>query len=772
MSKGRGGEYYRGKTVLITGATGFLGKALIEAVFDRLPHIERVYVLMRPRSDDDGRLLSLDETLDTEILASPVFAGLRERHGERFEAEVAARITPVPGDLGQKGLGLTPEWRERLVEEVDIIVNSAALAQFDAPLDKALAINACSPMEVLELARAGRRRSFLAHVSTCYVGNVPGPVFETLPQAPNGQELDADAVIDRLESEVETILAETGQQPEKCRQRLEQAGLERARELGWNDVYTLTKALGELALDRHRGDVPMLVLRPSIIESALERPLPGWIEGLRMMDPLVVGYAMGRVFEFPGHPETVLDVIPLDRVVNALLMAIPYCHRGDAPELYQVCTGTQRPLVIKTLVDDLEAYYCDHPLNDSAQLPRLTLPECDRFLRRLNWRYLGPLTVAKPVMRALKWLPGLGGWHERLERNLRNVRRLKRYAAIYGPYACARMRFVNFNTRTLWRQMDPDDQRRFPFTVDQLDWHDYLHRVHLPGLERYVLERPDASPEPLHLDSALAAESGPAESDTERTTCWRRAHGMLAQTRLQPPDAVEQWATPLYKRAVHRTILLLMQLITRGYLRLRTSDTEYLPQRGPFVVVSNHTSHIDTGALLSALGRESARVHPIAASDYWFRSRWFGTMLHATLRAIPFERGTGQIPAALSLPAEVLRVGHSLIFFPEGTRSPDGNLRAFKSSVGLLALAAAAPLVPAYISGAHEALPKGRTLMKPGSVRVRFGRPLRIEPYLDRLDSEAIARVASDIASDAHRAVARLQLDEEGGTPTTGGDHD
>jgi 1-acyl-sn-glycerol-3-phosphate acyltransferase len=772
MSQGSGSEYYRGKTVLVTGATGFLGKALIEALFDRLPQIRRIYVLMRPRSDGNGRLQSLDKTIRTEILASPIFAELRERHAHRFTTEVGARITPVPGDLGLKGLGLTPEWHERLVEEVDIIINSAALAQFDAPLDQALTINARSPMEVLELARAGRRRPFLAHVSTCYVGNVPGPVFESPPQAPNGQELDPDAFIALLGAEVERIMVETEGQPQQRQQRLEQAGLDRAREMGWNDVYTLTKALGELALQRHRGDVSMLTLRPSIIESALDRPLPGWIEGLRMMDPLVVGYAMGRVFEFPGHPETVLDVIPLDRVVNALLMAIPYCHQRDAPDLYQVCSGTQRPLLIKQLVADLEAYYRDHPLNESVRLPKLTLPECERFLRRLNWRYLGPLMVAESALRALAWLPGLGGWHQRLQRNLRNVHRLKRYAAIYGPYASARMRFVNFNTRALWRQMDPADQRRFPFTIDQLDWQDYLHRVHLPGLERYVLDHPNACPEPLHLDSALAAESKPAGLDSGRTVHWRRAHGMLDQTRLQPPEAVKQWATPVHKRAVHRTNLALMQLITRGYLRLRTRNTEHLPQRGPFVVVSNHTSHIDTGALLSALGRESVRVHPIAASDYWFSSRWFGIMLHATLSAIPFDRSAGQILPALALPAEILRLGHSLIFFPEGTRSTDGKLKPFKSSVGLLALAAAAPLVPAYISGAHEALPKGRTLMKPGSVRVCFGQPLRIEPYLDRLGSQAIARVASDIASDAHRAVARLRSASDGQVPLTGGDHD
>lgn len=772
MTDGKARHYYHDKTLLVTGATGFLGKALIEALFDRLPDIRRVYVLVRPRSDGKGHTRAPDESVRAEILDSPALAHLRTRHGERFQTEVADRITAVPGDLGRTGLGLTPEWRERLIDEVDLIIHSAALAEFDAPLDLALTINARAPMEVLELARAGKRRPFLAHVSTCYVNNVAGPVFETPPKPPKAEALDPDACIKDLELEVARIAAATANAPQRRRQLLQRAGLDRARAMGWNDVYTLTKALGELALDRHRGEVPLLILRPSIIESALERPLPGWIEGLRMMDPLVIGYAMGKVFEFPGHPETVLDVIPLDHVVNALLMAIPHCHQGGGPDRYQVCTGTQRPLVLKELLGHLEAYYRDHPLRPAAPLPSLTLPEYGRFMRRLNIRYLAPLTLAKAALRPLSKLPGIGSRHDWLARQLRDVRRLKRYAAIYGPYASARMRFVNFNTRALWREMDAEERRRFPFAVDQLDWQAYLERVHLPGLERHVLNRPDACPEalcpdPLALDSALAAESRPTEPEPGRSRCWQRAESMLGQTRLHRPDAVQQWATPLYRRAVYRTNLAVMHLITRGYLGLKTLGREHLPRRGPFVLVSNHTSHIDTGALLCALGHEAARVHPIAASDYWFRSRWFGNLLHTVLSAIPFDRTAGRIPSAMALPAEVLREGHSLIFFPEGTRSTDGKLRPFKSSVGLLALATAAPLVPAHISGAHEALPKGRRLMKPGSVRVHFGRPLRIEPYLDRLDADSVAHVASDLARDAQRAVTDLQALPDRPGPTS-----
>jgi hypothetical protein len=121
-------------------------------------------------------------------------------------------------------------------------------------------------------------------------------------------------------------------------------------------------------------------------------------------------------------------------------------------------------------------------------------------------------------------------------------------------------------------------------------------------------------------------------------------------------------------------------------------------------------------------------------------------LLHATLGGIPFDRQRRNVARALALPAQVLRNGHALIFYPEGTRSLDGTLHPFRSTVGLLALASAAPIVPAAISGAAQALPKGRLWIAHHPVRVRFGPPIAIEPYLACLDGESVASVSRRIA--------------------------
>ena len=110
--------------------------------------------------------------------------------------------------------------------------------------------------------------------------------------------------------------------------RLVEAGRARARSLGWPDAYAYTKALGERALLQRRGDVPLTIVRPSIIESALAEPRPGWIRGFRMAEPVIISYARGLLKEFPGLPEGVVDVIPVDLVVAALLAV---AARGPDP---------------------------------------------------------------------------------------------------------------------------------------------------------------------------------------------------------------------------------------------------------------------------------------------------------------------------------------------------------------------------------------------------------------------------------------------------------
>src|SRR5207244_9163703 len=123
-----------------------------------------------------------------------------------------------------------------------------------------------------------------------------------------------------------------------------EVGRARARGLGWPDVYAYTKAMGEEALMDGCGDVPVTIVRPSIIESALADPKPGWIRGFRMAEPVIISYGRGLIREFPGIPEGVVDVIPVDLVVAAIIAVAARGPDPDGPDVLQAASGSRNPL--------------------------------------------------------------------------------------------------------------------------------------------------------------------------------------------------------------------------------------------------------------------------------------------------------------------------------------------------------------------------------------------------------------------------------------------
>jgi long-chain acyl-CoA synthetase len=158
--------------------------------------------------------------------------------------------------------------------------------------------------------------------------------------------------------------------------------------------------------------------------------------------------------------------------------------------------------------------------------------------------------------------------------------------------------------------------------------------------------------------------------------------------------------------------------------------TEHLASlRGPALVCPNHTSHLDAPVVRFALPRDLRdRTAIAAAADYFFAGGLLGPIVALGTGAFPFGR-VRQVRAALDRVAELLADGWLVIVFPEGTRSPTGELQPFLSGIGLLAVECAVPMVPVHIEGAHRILPKGTTLpRRRGRVRVRFGPPLEVDP--------------------------------------------
>ena len=144
-------EFYRGKTLLLTGTTGFVGKVILEKILRDLD-VKRVYVMMRPK-----KTVTIEERLTKEILSSEIFSFVQKLKPQLSLDELKQKIKPIAGDLIIDKLGLSVEDRAELVRELDIIINCAASVNFDDPLLDAIQINYFGCMRMLELAQECRK---------------------------------------------------------------------------------------------------------------------------------------------------------------------------------------------------------------------------------------------------------------------------------------------------------------------------------------------------------------------------------------------------------------------------------------------------------------------------------------------------------------------------------------------------------------------------------------------------------------------------------------
>ena len=202
------------------------------------------------------------------------------------------------------------------------------------------------------------------------------------------------------------------------KERLIEEGLRRGQQWGWHDSYTLTKAMGEQLIVKHRGDLPTVIVRPSIVESALVDPEPGWIEGLKVADPLIDAVSKGRLPDFPGQKDMIVDIVPVDIVANTTLAAMARKAREGGISVYHVSTGDRNPILFHQAFEYAYEYFNKNPRlnrnNEPITIQRWTYPTLARFRRRYNLRYVYPLNAALWVFNRFNWISPLNNWKRRL----------------------------------------------------------------------------------------------------------------------------------------------------------------------------------------------------------------------------------------------------------------------------------------------------------------------------------------------------------------------
>lgn len=167
----------------------------------------------------------------------------------------------------------------------------------------------------------------------------------------------------------------------------------------------------------------------------------------------------------------------------------------------------------------------------------------------------------------------------------------------------------------------------------------------------------------------------------------------------------------------------------RAYLsfwhRLRIIGRENLPAEPPFVLVSNHSSHLDALVLASPLPwRLRDRVFPIAAGDVFFEATGIAAFAALMVNALPMWRKKAGSKALRDLRQRLVEEPCGYILFPEGARSRDGKMLPFKNGLGMMVAQTSVPVIPCYLQGCFEALKPGRWLPRPRRISMRVGRPM------------------------------------------------
>ncbi|VAI41016.1 unnamed protein product [Triticum turgidum subsp. durum] len=491
---------------------------LVEKILRVQPDVKRIYLLVRAADAAAAR-----QRVETEVVGKELFGMLRQQHGSGFDAFVAEKVVALAGDVTREGFGVEAETLHelRLTDELNVIINSAATTNFYERYNEALDVNVMGVKHMCDFAGKCPNLDVLLHVSTAYVagekqGLVPERPFRDGETLRDGTRLDIDAELrlardltNQMEADNDIYMS-----PKAKRKAMKDLGLTRARHFGWPNTYVFTKSMGEMMLGQmtRGGHVPVLIVRPSMITSVQNDPLPGWIEGTRTIDMILIGYAKQSLSCFLADLDLTMDVMPGDMVVNAMMVATvahasytqlsrsekkphqqPQLVLPAALQVYHVTSSLRHPAPYAVLYRTGIRYFEEHP----------RVGPDGRTVRTRKVRFFGSITMFHLFMVLKYRLPlellrllsilcfglfGLAALYQDLARNYRLVMQL---VDLYGPFSLFEGCFDDVNLNKLRLAMADHTTMTSPlfnFDPKTVEWDEYFYRVHIPGVMKYVLK--------------------------------------------------------------------------------------------------------------------------------------------------------------------------------------------------------------------------------------------------------------------------------------------
>lgn len=540
MSKLSPSEIYRDRRLFLIGSTGFLGKVTLSMLLHRFPNVGRVYVTVRGRSQEES-----EARFWNNVITTPPFNPLRERYGSALEGFIRDKVAIVGGDITEENLGFTDQEAQSIADDIDVVINSAGNVTFNPTLESALRTNVVGTQHVIAFTKRMKRPA-LIHISTCFVaGNRSGAVWENedvsgyfprkhelkgvefsieaeirdcarMSERARDEAKDAMMVAQfrerarkrlneemRDEDDPDTLgLAVARERKVWTRNRLTELGIERAKFWGWPNIYTYTKALGE-QLVAAESEIVRSIVRPSIVESALSYPFPGWNEGFTTTAPIIFMALKGQR-QIPANEKLILDITPVDQVA-AVMLAVAAQACVEQPSLvHQAATGDSNPNNMNRIIALVGLYRRRQELQkkDGLRLFREISARIEPFPvspERFDAASLPMMNNAAQKVSSLleKARPRWGGGRyegviNRMKQTVDRVSESTREATdafeMFLPFTFENAYvFRSDNVRALFDRIREEERQLLTWNPETIDWFDYWIHTHLPGLKKWVL---------------------------------------------------------------------------------------------------------------------------------------------------------------------------------------------------------------------------------------------------------------------------------------------
>uniref|UniRef100_A0A182NNF0 Fatty acyl-CoA reductase n=1 Tax=Anopheles dirus TaxID=7168 RepID=A0A182NNF0_9DIPT len=449
-------EFYANTDVFITGGTGFLGKVLIEKLLRSCPDIGRIFVLMRSKR---GKSI---ETRVAELFDCPLFDRLKEEN-----KSATGKIVPIYGDITQKRLGMYEEDIQRL-SGVSVAFHLAASIRFDDPLRDAIKTNICSTQELLEILKCtATKLRAVVHVSTAYSNPENRNVEEKLYPAKYDWKKLVQAV-DRYESETMNALAE---------------------KLSHNspNTYTYTKGLAEQVCNDYCSEVPLAIVRPSVVMFTIQEPMAGWVDNFNGPTGMLISAGIGITRTGYLPPRNRINLVPVDVVVKTIILAAwkrGTIERTAGPKhlpIYNSAVTYEQSMEYQEMLDRGKDYLFRVPFSRMLWIPR-GFPTESKVLYyfSLIFTMLLPCYLLDLLIRMLGHKPFL----------------MKLQVRIYGSEVA--LRYFAWNEWTFEKKqadnlpflLDEKDRNTFGWVLPETLTGKYLENAYIP-MRRYLMKDPD-----------------------------------------------------------------------------------------------------------------------------------------------------------------------------------------------------------------------------------------------------------------------------------------